>query len=138
MWPYSVSLLLLWVASAAKTNDGNMARNLIRQEMTVNAGENITLPCGDNSVKNLHVKWVWNTGPDQKRFHTSKKDGNLSIVGVVPEDSKVYTCQDTESNQSIHTVLVQVRARCAERATLLSRPSGLIHFLSWAQDKVTK
>ena len=36
-------------------------------------------------------------------------NGDLLIHGLLPEDSKPYTCQDMESNESIHTVFLVVR-----------------------------
>jgi hypothetical protein len=36
-------------------------------------------------------------------------NGDLVIYGIKPDDSKSYTCQDMESNESIHTVFLVVR-----------------------------
>ena len=79
--------------------------------MFANAGDNVTLLCPRQDGGGA-VVWIWGAGAAvgaAGRFRP-QSDGDLAILALEKEDSKVYLCQDAESNESIHTVLLQVRS----------------------------
>ena len=59
-------------------------------------------------------------------------NGDLLIYGLVPEDSKPYTCQDMESNESIHTVFLVVRTVPPAVPNLTVIPHSVFALLTWS------
>jgi len=59
-------------------------------------------------------------------------NGDLLIYGLLPEDSKPYTCQDMESNESIHTVFLVVRSVPPAVANLTVIPHSVFALVTWS------
>jgi len=79
----------------------------------VNVGGNISLPCV-NASEDARVRWIWDG--DRRRSPAAPPpllgDGSLTLVAAtLDDDGIVYTCQDAESNESLHSLLVRVRRR---------------------------
>lgn len=100
------------VASAGGDVDGLQEA---REVVSASEGANITLRC---PYPSSHVEgkdgsgvlWVWDSLQDEgARFDHSDGGNTLHISSLRPSDQKVYTCQDAESNESLHTVFVKVR-----------------------------
>ena len=59
-------------------------------------------------------------------------NGDLAIYGVRPEDAKTYSCQDMESNESIHTVSLTVRTVPPAVANLSVLAHSVFALVTWA------
>ena len=70
--------------------------------------------------------------PSASRRILPQPNGDLLLLGLLPEDSKPYTCQDMESNESIHTVFLVVRTVPPAVANLTVIPHSVFALVTWS------
>eukprot|EP00095_Tigriopus_kingsejongensis_P009956 maker-scaffold17_size721972-snap-gene-1.19 protein:Tk09956 transcript:maker-scaffold17_size721972-snap-gene-1.19-mRNA-1 annotation:"contactin-1 isoform x1" len=75
-------------------------------------GWNVTLEC--QGAGNRPIAWSYHqageTPPAASRPHLQPlPNGSLALHGLTEADARSYTCQDMESNESLHTVHLHVR-----------------------------
>ena len=104
-------------------------------------GSNVSLHCvghkGSSGVLWTHHRRGSDDVPLSLSSSSSRRvlpqpNGDLLIHGLLPEDSKPYTCQDMESNESIHTVFLVVRTAPPAVANLTVIPHSASFHLSLA------
>ncbi len=69
-------------------------------------GDNVTLLCPIDHHPSTTINWIVTDVKTQKDFRSQKrsvvrKDGSLYLINVTRSDSHLYTCQDSETNQSL-------------------------------------
>lgn len=104
-----LQILLVFILSSSLYCGSTL--ELSQTTLPANAGTNVTLSCRGKSGVN------WIKGPSF-RIHGKEDDpqnrmkihanGDLTILGINVDDSNLYTCQDSDTNESIHSVLLQV------------------------------
>ena len=96
----AIPLLLLLLFSLVRQGAG------ADETVVGDAGSNVTLACGGGDPKS--VLWVWESASRESGRYLKTDGGGLVIVTLRPDDNRVYTCQDAETNQSLHSVLLLV------------------------------
>ncbi len=122
---YLLLLLPLLVSSVEeRPKASSSSKTLIRDVGAVN----VTIHC-ERDDEDKSVNWIFD---GRNRNVTFAPNGDLVLLnGLEAEDAKVYVCQDADSNESIHTVYVQVKKAPPAVLNLTVAPESVLADVSW-------
>ncbi|KAJ4429421.1 hypothetical protein ANN_21590 [Periplaneta americana] len=114
------------------------------QELTVDAGSNLTLPCTDPSTmlpldSPYSVIWVREGRDDAFNRRRIEADGGLTLTALERDDAGIYTCtvegehgsSDDDSEVVRTRVKVEVRTPPPALANVTVHPSTVLALLLW-------
>lgn len=96
LWSFGLNLFFFSLTNGIKTI-----------EVFQDAGDNVTLLC---PKQNNAIQWVVSDVNVNKDLGSKvQDDGSLWIQNAIASDSHLYTCQDSETNQSLGQIKLTVR-----------------------------
>jgi hypothetical protein len=133
------NLVLIHFLAAAIAYDvsTNVAK---RHTLFADEGANVTLHCTGREGKGPPVQWTWgpghngedDRGGDRRQRIQPQENGDLVIQALQKDDSRSYTCLDSESNESLHTVLLHVRTVPNSVSNFSVFPNSVFALLTWS------
>ena len=104
--------------------------NIFRDE-----GDNVTLICPDES-KSANINWIVSDKNEGSRRRNGmvRNDGSLFLTNVSREDSHVYSCQDSETNQSLGGLKLQIRGKPSAVTNVTVITHSVYALVTWTLD----